>query len=63
MIDSAISERERIVAHIREGAARLLATAMMEPQRFDMRTAEQAATVMEETAAAIEGGDHWRAFE
>ena len=62
-MSDALTERERIVAHIREGAARLLATAMMEPQRFDMRTAEQAATVMEETAAAIEGGDHWRAFE
>lgn len=62
-MSDALTERERIVSHIREGAARLLATAMMEPQRFDMRTAEQAATVMEETAAAIEGGDHWRAFE
>ena len=62
-MSDALTERERIVAHIREGAARLLATAMMEPQRFDMRTVEQATTVMEETASAIEGGDHWRTFE
>lgn len=63
MIDSAIAERERIVAHIREGAARLLSTAMLNPNQYDIRIIEQAVTVMEETASAIECGDHWRAFE
>ena len=54
-------ERNRIVAHIREAASRVLLTAMQRNQ-YDLEIAERAATVMEETANAIEAGDHWRPF-
>ena len=54
-------ERNRIVAHIREAASRVLLTAMNHNQ-YDLEIAERAATVMEETANAIEAGDHWRPF-
>ena len=54
-------ERGRIVEHIREAASRVLLTAMQHNQ-YDLEIAERAATVMEETANAIEAGDHWRPF-
>ena len=40
---------------------RALLTAMNHNQ-YDLEIAERAATVMEETANAIEAGDHWRPF-
>lgn len=58
---TAAEERARIVAHIREGATRLLVEAMMQDQ-YSLEKAEVAATVMEEIASVIEEGDHWRAF-
>lgn len=56
-------ERDRIVAHIRQGAAQILSVAIYQPDRYDLKTAEIAATAMEETAIAIETGDHWRVFD
>lgn len=60
MID-AITERQRIVVHIREASVRLLMEAMHHDQ-YDLEAVERAATVMEEVADAIESGDHWRPF-
>lgn len=58
----AIDERARIAAHIREAAGRIVGEVMRAPGLYDLKTAEIAATAMEETAAAIETGDHWRDF-
>ena len=56
------AERARIAAHIREAAGRIMGEVMRAPGLYDLKTAEIAATAMEETAAAIETGDHWRDF-
>ena len=56
------AERARIAAHIREAAERIMGEVMRAPSLYDLKTAEIAATAMEETAAAIETGDHWRDF-
>ena len=56
------AERRQIVSHIREAASRILYAAIYEPGLYDLKTAEIAATAMEETAIAIETGDHWRLF-
>lgn len=61
LFEGRLEERNRIVAHIREAASRVLLTAMQHNQ-YDLEIAERAATVMEETANAIEAGDHWRPF-
>ena len=55
-------ERDRIVSHIRQAAAQILSVAIYQPDRYDLKTAEIAATAMEETAIAIETGDHWKAL-
>jgi len=60
---NAHAERRQIVRHVREAAARILSAAIYEPGRYDLKTAEIAATAMEETATAIETGDHWRMFD
>lgn len=60
--EAAITERARVVAHIREAAGRIIGEVMRAPDVYDLKTAEIAATAMEETAAAIETGDHWRDF-
>ena len=59
---TAEAERRQIVRHIREAAGRIMGEVMREPGRYDLKTAEIAATAMEETATAIETGDHWRDF-
>jgi len=59
----AIAERARIAAHIREAAGRIMGEVMRAPGLYDIKTAEIAATAMEETAAAIETGDHWKDFD
>lgn len=56
------AERARIAAHIREAAGRIMGEVMRAPDVYDLKTAEIAATAMEETATAIETGDHWRGF-
>lgn len=56
------AERARVVAHIREAAGRIVGEVMRAPGLYDLKTAEIAATAMEETAAAIETGDHWKDF-
>ena len=48
------------MAHVRLAAARILSSGIH--GKVDLMRAELAASVMEETAAAIEDGDHWREF-
>lgn len=55
-------ERTRIVRHLREAAARLLAVGMADPKKFELRKIEIAAAVLEDAADMIEIGDHWREF-
>lgn len=62
MTTAAAQERDRIVAHLREAARRVLIEAMSHDQ-YDLGIAERAATVMEECADCIEQGDHWRTFD
>lgn len=59
---NAHAERRQIVRHIREAAGRIMGEVMRAPGIYGIKTAEIAATAMEETAAAIETGDHWRDF-
>jgi len=46
------------VAHIRHAASRVLTSGIH--GKVDLMRAELAAAVMEETAFAIEAGDHWK---
>jgi len=48
------------VAHIRDAATLVLGSAMR--QGGALGRAELAASVLEETASAIEEGDHWKEF-
>jgi len=57
---TATIERDRIVGHVRKAAAEILSAAIYRPDLFNLKTAEIAATAMEETATAIETGDHWK---
>lgn len=59
---TAADERERIVAHVREAAARMLWASIKDPVQYDLCIVERAVTVMEEVADLIEVGDHWREF-
>lgn len=59
----AYAERRQIVRHLKEAATRILSEAMYQPGRYDLKTAEIAATALEEAAGAIAEGDHWRLFD
>ena len=48
------------MAHIREAASRILSAGVN--GNVDLMRADLAAAVMEETAFAIEAGDHWKEF-
>lgn len=58
MVKEAIVERQRIVAHIKNTATKLLVDAM-ERNQYKLETAEIIASAMEEIAAWIEEGAHW----
>lgn len=48
------------MSHIRDAASRILSSGIH--GKVDLMRAELAAAVMEETAFAIEEGDHWKEF-
>lgn len=60
---TAADERARIVAHVREAAARMLWASIKDPVQYDLCIVDRAVTVMEEVADMIEVGDHWRKFD
>jgi len=60
---TAADERARIVAHVREAAARLLWEGIKDPEQYELCVIDKAVTVMEEVADLIECGDHWRQFD
>lgn len=54
----ALNERERICRHLRGIAAKVLNNAI-EHDQYDLERADLIATVLEETADAVEAGLHW----
>ncbi len=54
----ALHERARVTAHLRSIAAKVLNNAI-EHDQYDLERADLIATVLEETADAVEAGLHW----